>query len=53
MKGVGTPMRPRDTVEVFLSNLFDQNKKEGKEYEKHFVIFNVDGNRILKISFVP
>lgn len=53
VKGVGTPMRPRDTVEVFSSNLFDQNKKEGKEYEKHFGILNVDGNRILKISFVP
>nr|ABF70143.1 glycoside hydrolase family 17 protein [Musa balbisiana] len=41
-KGVGTPMRPHDTVEVFLSNLFDRNKKEGKEFEKHSGIFNVD-----------
>nr|XP_009406890.1 PREDICTED: glucan endo-1,3-beta-glucosidase, acidic-like [Musa acuminata subsp. malaccensis] len=40
-QGIGTLMRPNDAVEVLLLfNLFDQNRKTVKEYEKHFVIFH-------------
>lgn len=50
-QGIGTPMMPNDAVEVLLFNLFDQNRKTGKEYEKHFGIFNCDGTPMLNIGF--
>ncbi|XP_009406890.2 glucan endo-1,3-beta-glucosidase, acidic isoform-like [Musa acuminata AAA Group] len=51
-QGIGTPMRPNDAVEVLLLfNLFDQNRKTVKEYEKHFGIFNCDGTPMFNIRF--
>ncbi|KAL1550834.1 glucan endo-1,3-beta-glucosidase-like [Salvia divinorum] len=48
---VGTPKRPGVGVEVFLFDLFDEDGKSGTEYEKHFGIFGIDGNKAYDISF--
>ncbi|WOL03853.1 hypothetical protein Cni_G12573 [Canna indica] len=49
--GVGTPARPDCAVEVFFSNMFDQSGRGGKEYEKHYGVFKVDGSLAFNISF--
>ncbi|XP_068638795.1 glucan endo-1,3-beta-glucosidase-like [Aristolochia californica] len=49
--GVGTPRRPNVGVEVFLFDLYDENQKDGSEYERHFGIFGVDGKRAYSIRF--
>ncbi|KAK4842426.1 hypothetical protein QYF36_021392 [Acer negundo] len=50
--GVGTPKRPGgEGVEVYLFDLFDENRKGGEEYEKHFGIFGADGFKLYDISF--
>ncbi|KAG2707565.1 hypothetical protein I3760_05G153000 [Carya illinoinensis] len=48
---VGTRRRPRNGVEVYLFDLFDENKKGGEVYEKHFGIYGVDGVRAYNLSF--
>ncbi|KAG6429563.1 hypothetical protein SASPL_107615 [Salvia splendens] len=48
---VGTPKRPGVGVEVFLFDLFDEDGKTGTEYEKHFGIFGIDGNKAYDIRF--
>uniref|UniRef100_A0A803LJA4 Glucan endo-1,3-beta-D-glucosidase n=1 Tax=Chenopodium quinoa TaxID=63459 RepID=A0A803LJA4_CHEQI len=42
---VGTPMRPGVGVEVFLFDMFDENEKDGQEYEKHFGVFELNVER--------
>ncbi|KAG9449937.1 hypothetical protein H6P81_009902 [Aristolochia fimbriata] len=49
--GVGTPKRPNVGVEVFLFDLYDENKKEGSEYERHFGIFGINGSKAYNINF--
>ncbi|XP_052185926.1 glucan endo-1,3-beta-glucosidase, acidic isoform-like [Diospyros lotus] len=51
LNNVGTPKRPGVGVEVFLFDLFDENKKEGAEYEKHFGVFGVDGVKAYNLNF--
>ncbi|GLT86452.1 hypothetical protein SLE2022_045920 [Rubroshorea leprosula] len=43
VSGAGTPKQPGVTVEAYLFDLFDENRKGGEEYEKHFGIFGLDG----------
>ncbi|XP_021740783.1 glucan endo-1,3-beta-glucosidase-like [Chenopodium quinoa] len=48
---VGTPMRPGVGVEVFLFDMFDENEKDGEEYEKHFGVFELNGMKAYDVSF--
>ncbi|KAL2903282.1 hypothetical protein RDABS01_001992 [Bienertia sinuspersici] len=48
---VGTPMRPSVGVEVFLFDMFDENGKDGQEYEKHFGVFGLDGIKAYDVNF--
>uniref|UniRef100_A0A803LMI3 Glucan endo-1,3-beta-D-glucosidase n=1 Tax=Chenopodium quinoa TaxID=63459 RepID=A0A803LMI3_CHEQI len=48
---VGTPMRPGVGVEVFLFDMFDENEKDGQEYEKHFGVFELNGMKAYDVSF--
>lgn len=51
VNNVGTPKRPGVGVEAFLFDLFDENEKSGDESEKHFGIFQVNGNKAYDVSF--
>ncbi|CAL9165062.1 unnamed protein product [Musa hybrid cultivar] len=48
--GVGTPKRPNQAVEVFLSDMFNENTKSGQEFEKHFGIFQPDGSPVINVT---
>ncbi|RWW78281.1 hypothetical protein BHE74_00013521, partial [Ensete ventricosum] len=50
LHGIGTPKRPNQAVEVFLSDLFNENTKGGQEFEKHFGIFQPDGSPVIKVT---
>ncbi|KAK4794486.1 hypothetical protein SAY86_012480 [Trapa natans] len=41
----GTPMSPKDRIEVFLFALFNENKKPGGVTERNFGMFNGDGSK--------
>ncbi|PON35923.1 Glycoside hydrolase [Parasponia andersonii] len=47
----GTPRRPGVGVEVYLFDLFDENGKQGEEFEKHFGIFGLDGVKAYGLNF--
>ncbi|KAH7835669.1 hypothetical protein Vadar_028578 [Vaccinium darrowii] len=51
LENVGTPKRPGVGVEVFLFDLFDENEKDGEEFEKHFGVFGVDGVKAYGLNF--
>lgn len=48
---VGTPRRPGIGVEVFLFDLFDEDDKNGEEFEKHFGVFYLNGVKAYDVSF--
>lgn len=48
---VGTPKRPKEEMEVYLFSLYDENGKMGEDYEKHFGIFGLGGNKVYDLSF--
>ncbi|CAA2986930.1 glucan endo-1,3-beta-glucosidase-like [Olea europaea subsp. europaea] len=47
----GTPKRPGVGIEVFLFDLFNENGKNGEEYERQFGIFGVDGTKAYDLKF--
>lgn len=51
MDNVGTPKRPGAGVEVFLFGLFNENEKQGQEYERHFGVFRADGAKAYDLIF--
>lgn len=48
---VGTPKRPNGEVKAYLFDLYDENGKDGEEYEKHFGIFRLDGIKVYDLNF--
>lgn len=47
----GTPRRLGIGIEVFLFDLFDEDRKGGEEYEKHFGVFELNGVKAYDVSF--
>ncbi|KAG6704552.1 hypothetical protein I3842_07G138600 [Carya illinoinensis] len=46
----GTPMKPKDKIEIFVFALFNENKKEGSVSERNFGIFNGDGSKVYEVD---
>lgn len=46
----GTPMKPKDKIEIFVFALFNENKKEGDETERNFGMFNGDGSKVYDVD---
>ncbi|XP_059637216.1 glucan endo-1,3-beta-glucosidase 12-like [Cornus florida] len=46
----GTPMRPKDNIEIFVFALFNENKKKGDASERNFGIFNGDGSKVYDVD---
>lgn len=46
----GTPMRPKDNIEIFVFALFNENKKLGGTSERNFGIFNGDGSKVYDVD---
>lgn len=46
----GTPMKLKETIEVFVFSLFNENKKQGSVSERNFGIFNGDGSKVYEVD---
>ncbi|KAL8475977.1 hypothetical protein ACS0TY_028584 [Phlomoides rotata] len=46
----GTPMMPKESVEIFVFALFNENKKQGGASERNFGLFNGDGSKVYDVD---
>ncbi|CAJ1973122.1 unnamed protein product [Sphenostylis stenocarpa] len=46
----GTPMKPKDKIDIFVFALFNENLKEGDESERNFGLFNGDGSKVYEVD---
>ncbi|XP_031102790.1 glucan endo-1,3-beta-glucosidase 7-like [Ipomoea triloba] len=46
----GTPMRPKEPIEIFVFALFNENKKPGGASERNFGMFNGDGSKAYDVD---
>lgn len=46
----GTPMKAKESIEIFVFSLFNENKKEGGASERNFGIFNSDGSKVYDVD---
>ncbi|XP_051141076.1 glucan endo-1,3-beta-glucosidase 12-like [Andrographis paniculata] len=46
----GTPMKPNESIEIFVFSLFNENKKQGGSSERNFGIFSADGSKVYEVD---
>lgn len=46
----GTPMKPKESIEIFVFALFNENKKQGVASERNFGIFDSDGSKVYDVD---
>ncbi|XP_048331504.1 glucan endo-1,3-beta-D-glucosidase [Ziziphus jujuba] len=46
----GTPMKPKDRIDIFVFSLFNENKKKGSATERNFGILNGDGSKVYNLD---
>ncbi|XP_038905980.1 glucan endo-1,3-beta-glucosidase 13 [Benincasa hispida] len=51
LTGNGTPLRPRDPLNVFLFALFNENQKPGPTSERNYGLFYPNEERVYEIPF--
>ncbi|XP_063936268.1 glucan endo-1,3-beta-glucosidase, acidic-like [Daucus carota subsp. sativus] len=47
----GTPKRPQKRIETYIFNLFDENKRDSEEFERHWGVFNNNKEAKYQLSF--
>ena len=47
----GTPKRPEKRIETYIFNLFDENKRDSEEFERHWGVFDNNKQAKYQINF--